>query len=90
MLLSVPALSLASFKDTDLTNVANSILSAYGLPLLNKPRGYKTYGKDDAEFVLEYPKGWIARANSQRWRASCSATVLLMLLSQASDRTMLR
>ena len=47
--------------ETDAKTVANSILSAYGLPTIKDSKGYKEYNRDVDGFTLLVPKDWIAR-----------------------------
>lgn len=72
----LPAFTLADSADP--RTVANSILSAYGLPQLQKLKGFQSYDKFDNDFVLEFPRGWIARRNrcTRRTVRRCSANAM--------------
>ena len=47
--------------DVDPATVANSVLSAYGLPLLPKTKGFKELDDFSLDCQLQYPKSWVVR-----------------------------
>lgn len=47
--------------DVDPATLANSLLSAYGLPLLPKAKGFKFLDDFSQDFTLQYPKSWVVK-----------------------------
>eukprot|EP01024_Parvocaulis_polyphysoides_P020923 TRINITY_DN19869_c0_g1_i1.p1 TRINITY_DN19869_c0_g1~~TRINITY_DN19869_c0_g1_i1.p1 ORF type:complete len:293 (+),score=27.89 TRINITY_DN19869_c0_g1_i1:45-881(+) len=52
--------------NNDATTIVNSVLSGYFLPTFGMTAGFKVYDDFDNDYVFEYPKAWVARANSLR------------------------
>ena len=66
LLLGVSAPLVVLSVNDDAVLIANSILSGYGLPLLAKTKGFKTYDEFKNSYMLQYPKSWVLRYFSAR------------------------
>lgn len=64
--LNIAGLSPSLGALADPKTIVNSVLSAYGLPLLAKTKGFQVYDDFQQDFTLEYPRSWVLRANTQR------------------------
>eukprot|EP00798_Chlamydomonas_sp_ICE-L_P029601 gene29601-17878_t len=62
----MPAWAVSAAGSTDATTILNSVLSAYGLPLLPKTKGFQSLDDFDDPYYLEYPRSWVQRSNSLR------------------------
>jgi hypothetical protein len=51
---------------TDATTIVNSVLGAYGLPTLAPAAGFRAWDEFADAWTFDYPRAWVARANSLR------------------------
>jgi hypothetical protein len=50
----------------DPTTIINSVLGAYGLPMLKASSSFRNYDEFDDDFTFEYPRSWVSKPNSLR------------------------
>lgn len=64
----------------DPATIANSVLSAYGLPLLKASNGFKLFDDFDNDYFFEYPRSWVGRSFiSLHISFSCRVLVFLIV-----------
>ncbi|KAL3137046.1 hypothetical protein ABBQ32_006631 [Trebouxia sp. C0010 RCD-2024] len=69
---NVAVLAEAALNQSDPRTIVNSLLGAYGLPQLKGTPGFRAFDDPERNFLLEYPKSWVGRANRQRQGMSVS------------------
>ncbi|KAK9822672.1 hypothetical protein WJX81_007150 [Elliptochloris bilobata] len=56
----------ATVGTDDAKTIVNSILGAYGLPLLKATPGFRVHEDADFSYRFEHPRSWVVRKNTQR------------------------
>ncbi|KAL0018424.1 hypothetical protein WJX77_002671 [Trebouxia sp. C0004] len=69
---NLAVLADTALNQSDGRTIVNSLLGAYGLPQLKGTPGFRLLDDPEKDYVLEYPKSWVGRANRQRQGLSVS------------------
>ncbi|DBB13650.1 TPA: hypothetical protein ACH3X3_000672 [Trebouxia sp. C0006] len=69
---NLAVLADTALNQSDARTIVNSLLGAYGLPQLKGTPGFRVLDDPEKDYVLEYPKSWVGRANRQRQGLSVS------------------